>query len=189
MMNKNGQLFLSFLKIGAFTFGGGYAMIPLMEHEIVEKRNWISEEDVVNMVAIAESTPGVMAVNFATYVGYKIGKFWGSLLATLGVVLPSFIAIILISLFLNAFQNNIWIQNFLLGVKAGVVVLLFKAVIKLTKTCKKGLLSYIIVAIFLLIALFTSVPVIILLLGGAILGIVHGFKMKKTIELEGEHHD
>ena len=89
-MHKNLELFKSFLKIGAFTFGGGYAMIPLLEQEIVEKHGWIKEEDIVDIIAISESTPGVIAINFATYVGYKVSGFWGSLISTIGVALPSF---------------------------------------------------------------------------------------------------
>jgi len=84
------ELFLTFLKIGAFTFGGGYAMIPLIQHEIVEKKKWLTDDEMIDMLTIAESTPGVIAVNSATFVGYKIGGLAGSALATLAVVLPAF---------------------------------------------------------------------------------------------------
>ena len=87
-------LFLTFFKIGAFTFGGGYAMLPLIQREIVEKRKWITNDDILEVVAIAESTPGPIAVNSATFVGYRTGGFSGALLATLGVVLPSFAVIL-----------------------------------------------------------------------------------------------
>ena len=94
-MNKHVELFTSFFKIGLFTFGGGLAMIPLISKEAVEKRGWVTEDEILDMVAIAESTPGVIAVNSATYIGYKVGGFWGSLLATLGVTIPSFTIICL----------------------------------------------------------------------------------------------
>ena len=178
-MNKNLELFLSFMKIGAFTFGGGYAMLPIMEQEIVEKKKWICAEDVIDIVAISESTPGVLAVNFATYIGYKVGGVLGSILATLGVVLPSFTIIVLISLFLNAFQSNQLIQNFLLGIKAGVVVLLFNAVIKLSKSCKMTGLSVVIAAVSLLVSIMFDVPVMIMLLIGALIGIIFGFLKKE----------
>ena len=98
-------LFLTFLKIGAFTFGGGYAMIPLIQRETVETHGWVTEEDVLNIIAVAESTPGPIAINSATFVGYKVAGFWGSLCATLGVVLPSFIVISILSFFLEPFKQ------------------------------------------------------------------------------------
>ena len=106
-MNRNLELFFTFFKIGAFTFGGGYAMIPLIHHELVERKKWINDDEMVNMVAIAESTPGVIAVNSATFVGYKINKFWGSLFATLGVVLPSFVVICLVALYFENFLKSL----------------------------------------------------------------------------------
>ena len=99
------QLFLTFFKIGAFTFGGGYAMIALMEREVVDKRHWITEEDVMDIITIAESTPGVIAVNSATFIGYKTAGFWGAFFATLGVVIPSFTVIFIISLFFLEFKS------------------------------------------------------------------------------------
>ena len=180
-MNKHLELFKSFLKIGAFTFGGGYAMIPLLEQEIVEKHKWIKEEDIVDIVAISESTPGVIAINFATYVGYKVGGFFGSLISTIGVALPSFVFILLISLFLNAFQSNQLIQNFLFGIKVGVVVLLFKAVIKLSKACNKNVFSFIIIGCSFLISILFDLPVIIMLLCGALIGIIYGFITTKKV--------
>ena len=187
-MNRKLELFLSFAKIGAFTFGGGYAMIPLLEQEIVEKKKWISSEDVIDIVAISESTPGVLAVNFATYVGYKVGGFFGSLLATLGVILPSFFIILLVSMFLNAFEQNMYIQNFLLGVKAGVVVLLFKAVIKLGKACKNDIFSYILAVLSFLIAIIFDIPVILMLLVGALIGILYGIIQKTRKNKIGDNN-
>ncbi|MEG1779398.1 MAG: chromate transporter, partial [Oscillospiraceae bacterium] len=101
-MNKSklkqiGELFVTFAKIGAFTFGGGYAMIPLIETEIVTNKKWISQDEMLDMIAIAEATPGVLAVNCATFVGCRVGGFWGALCATIGVVLPSFIIILIVS--------------------------------------------------------------------------------------------
>lgn len=184
-MHKNLELFKSFLKIGAFTFGGGYAMIPLLEQEIVEKHGWIKEEDIVDIIAISESTPGVIAINFATYVGYKVSGFWGSLISTIGVALPSFIFIVLISIFLNAFQGNVYIQNFLMGIKVGVVVLLFKAVLKLSKSCNKDVFSIILAGIAFIISILFDLPVILMLLCGALIGIIYGLITKKK-EQKGE---
>ena len=168
------QLFISFFKIGAFTIGGGYAMIPLMHREIVEKKKWLKEEEALDMVAISESTPGVLAVNFATYVGQKVGGFIGSIVATLSVVLPSFIIIILISLFVEAFSDNQTIQSFLTGVKAGVVVLLFQAVWKLLKISKVTLFNLLMLSVTFFLSVFIGASVFYLLLAGALVGIVYG---------------
>ena len=100
-MKKYFELFLTFFKIGLFTFGGGYAMISLIHKEAVEKHCWISDEDMSNILAVAESTPGPISINAATFIGYKVGKFIGSLLTVIGVMLPSIIIIVLISIFLN----------------------------------------------------------------------------------------
>ncbi len=180
-MHKNLELFKSFMKIGAFTFGGGYAMIPLLEQEIVEKHGWINEEDIVDIIAISESTPGVIAINFATYVGYKVNGFWGSLISTIGVALPSFLIIVMISLFLNAFQGNQYIQNFLMGIKVGVVVLLFKAVFKLGKSCNKDAFSIILAGCAFIVSILFDLPVIVMLLIGALIGILFGLITKKKV--------
>ena len=96
-MNRNLSLFLTFMKIGTFTFGGGYAMIPLIQREVVEEKKWINESELMDMIAIAESTPGPIAINSATFVGHHVGGFWGAFCATVGVILPSFAIIAAIS--------------------------------------------------------------------------------------------
>lgn len=172
-------LFLTFLKIGMFTFGGGYAMIPLIEYETVEKHKWIKSEDVIDIFAIAEATPGVIAVNTATFVGYKIGGFLGSLLATIGVVLPSFVIISIISLFFVQFQSLEWVAYAFEGIRAGVVVLILGAVVKLGKKNKYTPLTVIILGASFCMATFTGISVIYLLLGGACMGIVYQVFIKK----------
>lgn len=127
------DLFITFFKIGLFTFGGGYAMIAVMQKEIVENKKWIDKETMLDLIVVSQSTPGPFAINGATFIGYKRGKFLGALLATLGVVLPSFIIIFLISIFLQAFSENIYVANILKGISAGVSVLIFHAWFKLSK--------------------------------------------------------
>ena len=104
-MNKNLELFLTFMKIGAFTFGGGYAMIPLIQREVCDNKHWLNEDDILEVVAIAESTPGPVAINAATFVGCRTAGTLGAVCATLGVVLPSFLIISLISMILTQFQS------------------------------------------------------------------------------------
>ena len=136
------QLFIVFFKIGAFTFGGGYAMIPQIKEVIVEKNKWLTEDEMLEIIAIAESTPGPIAVNMATYIGYLRKRSLGSFFATLGVVLPSFIIILLISLVYEQFANNKYVQYAFVGIKAAVAFLIIKAGINMVVKMKKKLLPW-----------------------------------------------
>jgi len=136
------KIFLTFLKIGAFTFGGGYAMIPLIQKEAVENNHWVTDEDILDIVAIAESTPGPIAINAATFVGYHTRGLAGALAATFGVVLPSFVTIFVIFYILQAFQDNRTVQYAFRGIRVGVLVLLIKALVKMFKTNRKGIVAY-----------------------------------------------
>lgn len=139
------EMFLIMFKIGLFTFGGGYAMLALLENEFVEKRKWLEKEEFLDMVAIAESTPGPIAINSATYIGYKRCGVLGSAAATLGVVMPSFIIIFVISLFLDAFLQFELVAYAFRGIQAGVVYLILSAGLKMLKGLKKNPMS---IAIF-----------------------------------------
>lgn len=130
-MKKYLILFLTMLKIGLFTFGGGYAMIALLENEFVSKKKYLDNDEFMNMVTIAESTPGPIAINAATYIGYKIGKFLGSLVATIGVCIPSFVIIFVISLFFNQFLAIEWVAKAFKGIQIGVIFLIASAGIKM----------------------------------------------------------
>ena len=121
------QVFFTFFRIGAFTFGGGYAMIPRIQNEAVEKHHWLTDDDILEIIAIAESTPGPIAINSATFVGYRAAGIWGSVFATLGVVLPSFVIILALSFVLEAFQGLPAVQYAFFGIRAGVLALLCKA--------------------------------------------------------------
>ena len=125
-------LFLTFLKVGAFTFGGGYAMIPIIQREVVDKRKWVSNTDILDIIAISESTPGPIAVNAATFIGFKVGGFFGSLFATLGLALPSFVIIYIISFFYKTFMEWTIVQAAFKGLSIGVIILLFNAFFKLS---------------------------------------------------------
>ena len=149
-------LFFTFLKIGALTFGGGYAMIPIIEEEVTKKRKWISEIEIFDVIAISESTPGPIAVNTATYVGYKVAGVWGSIFATLGLAIPSFVIIFIISFFYEKFLEMRAFQAIFKGLKVGVIILLFNALIKLSKGLKVNLISVILFIIALAVALFVS---------------------------------
>ena len=131
------QVFFSFFRIGAFTFGGGYAMIPLIQKEASEKRGWVTDQDILEIVAIAESTPGPIAINCATFTGYKKAGFIGALVATLGMVVPSFVVIYLISMFLDNFLELTIIANAFRGIKIAVGILILDAAITMIKKMHK----------------------------------------------------
>ena len=173
------QVFLTFFKIGAFTFGGGYAMVPLIQREASEKHGWVSDEDILDIVAIAESTPGPIAINSATFVGYRACGIPGSVCATLGVVLPSFLIILAISGILREFQENVYVQYAFRGIRCGVLALILKAMWGMYKKCKKNIPAYIVmVAAFVLVA-FVKVPVFWVIAGCAVFGIVTFYAMEK----------
>lgn len=127
------DLLLTFMKIGLFTFGGGYAMISIIEDNCVEKKKWITLDEMMNITVIAESTPGPIAINCATFIGYKQAGFWGSLFATFGVILPSFIVIYTISMFLDNFLEFEIIANAFKGIKIAVGILILRVAFKMIK--------------------------------------------------------
>lgn len=166
------SLFITFFKIGAFTFGGGYAMIPLIQKEIAENKKWVTDDDILEIIAIAESTPGPIAINSATFVGYKVCGFWGSFFATLGVVLPSFVVILIISFVLEGFGDYPVVKYAFNGIRAGVLALLFKALYTMYKKCPNGIVSYIVMAFSFLLTAFFDMPVLYVLIGCAVFGLV-----------------
>ncbi len=140
------ELFLTFARIGLFTFGGGYAMIALIEDTCVEKKEWISHDEMMNISVIAESTPGPIAINCATYVGYKVKGFTGAVSATTGMILPSFIIIYVISVFLDHFLEISWIAHAFQGIKTAVAILILDAGVRMLKKMQKKRLLLVIAA-------------------------------------------
>ena len=172
-------IFLTFFKIGLFTFGGGYAMIAVIERELVEKKKWIEHDEYMDVVAIAESTPGPIAINSATYIGYKVGGFLGALFATMGVVVPSFAIIVLISLFYNQFIQITLVKYAFQGIQACVVYLILSAGLKMFKKLKKTVLNVILFTLTLLCTIaftlfFTSIKIssVLYILIGGLVGVV-----------------
>lgn len=173
------QLFLVFLKIGAFTFGGGYAMIPIIQKEIVESKKWITDDDILEIIAIAESTPGPIAINSATFVGYRVAGFFGAFFATLGVVLPSFVVILIISFVLREFQDIPAVQYAFNGIRAGVLALLVKALVSMYKKAPKGLVGYIVMAASFIITAFFDINVLFVIIGCAVFGLATSLIAKR----------
>lgn len=177
------QLFATFFKTGLFTFGGGYAMIAILQEELVDKKKWITNQDMLDMIVIAESTPGVIAVNTATSVGYKTRGILGAIIATLGVILPSFLIISVLSYLIDAFQSNVWYQSAFKGIQACVTVLVVNAFTKMFKQIEHDAYNYIAFVVAFAIAAFTNFSVIYLILIGGVCGfVVTLLKDKKSKE-------
>ena len=176
------QVFATFFKIGAFTFGGGYAMIPLIQKEAVETHGWITDEDILDIIAIAESTPGPIAINSATFVGYRTCGVLGSVCATLGVVLPSFVTIYAISFVLSRFQELKAVQYAFHGIRAGVLALLCKALWGMYKKNTKNAVAYIIMAGSFLLTAVLDVSVLPVLVGCAVFGLVTAKAMERRAQ-------
>ena len=173
-MNILADLFLTFAKIGCFTFGGGYAMIALITDACVDKKKWITHDDMMNVTVIAESTPGPIAINCATYVGYKQKGFIGAVAATIGMILPSFCIIFLISLFLDHFLEITWIAHAFLGIKIAVGILILDAAIKMIQKMQKKWMPRVFMICAFIIMMLINVfsvrisTVILMLAAGAI---------------------
>lgn len=179
------KLFFSMMKVGAFTFGGGYAMIGLLENEFVVRRSWITHDEFLDLVAIAESTPGPIAINCATYIGYLKGKLLGALLATAGMVLPSFVGLYLISLFFNSFLAIPWVESAFRGIQVCVVCLILSAGLKMLKKIKKTVFTVCFMsATFFCMVLFSLLSVsfssfLYILIGGLVGLLLHTVHMAK----------
>lgn len=156
-MKKYTELFLLMLKIGLFTFGGGYAMIALLENELVSKKKWIDKDEFLDVVAISESTPGPIAINSATYIGYRLLGFFGALVATVAVCIPSFVIIYAISVFFDAFLSFELVANAFRGIQICVIYLILAAGFKMLRQMQKTVLNIVILSAVILCMLAFSI--------------------------------
>lgn len=169
-MGKLFDIFLSFMKIGAFTFGGGYAMIPLIQHEVINHRGWLTDKEFIDLLTIAQTAPGPISLNTAVFVGYKFCRYWGALAAVLGAVIPSFVIILVVAIFFTNIRDNVWVDAAFKGMRPAVVALIVAPIVGLTKGMHWVGLS-IALATALVVWHFGFSP-IWLLIAGAIGGIV-----------------
>lgn len=187
------EIFLTFFKIGCFTFGGGYAMIPLIEREVVTKKEWVREEDVIDVFAISESIPGAIAINSSTFIGYKIAGRKGAVAAMLGVVLPSFIIITLIAAFFSKFQDNPAVKKAFLGIRAAVVGLIIMAAVKIGKAAIKDNITAVIAVVTVILVFALNIHAIYVIIAGALLGVItyelFPRRFQKIIKKEDEKDD
>jgi len=175
MLKNLWLLFIKFFKIGAVTFGGGYAMVSVIHTEAVDKTKWLTDEEMTRIVVISQSTPGVLAVNMATFTGYRVGGFWGAVCAVLGIALPPVIIVGIIALFFDAFRDLKYIGYAFNGLQAGVVLLILDAVIKLSRKNKKDFFYYFIFILSAALAVILSINPISILIGAAAAGLIYSF--------------
>lgn len=172
-MKKYWEMFLAFFKIGAFTIGGGYAMVPLIEAEVVDRKGWVPKEEFIDMLALAQSSPGPIAVNTAVFVGYKIAGIPGMICTTLGSILPSFIIILVVASFFVGIQDSPVVERIFKGIRPAVVALIAAPAIRLGKNAKLNKYTIIIPLIVTLLVAFVKVTAVLIIIVAAIGGILY----------------
>ena len=173
------ELFLTFAKVGVMTFGGGYAMLPILQREIVENKGWATDEELTDYFAIGQCTPGVIAVNTATFIGQKYKGIVGGIVATLGVIFPSIVIITVLAGVIDAFSHLLWVQHAFAGIRVCVCVLIFNAVVKLWKSAVKDKWALGIFLCVLAASVFLELSPVVYVLFAALAGIVI-----KTLEVK-----
>ena len=175
-MRKFLSLFVSFFKVGILTFGGGYAMLPMLQREVVERRGWISEEDILDCYAIGQCTPGVIAVNTATFVGCRQGGFLGAAAATLGVITPSLLIIMALAGIISRFSHLEWVQHAFAGIRVAVCVLVGQAVVRLWRKGVKGSWGIALWAGALVLSALFGVSAVWIVAGALVIGLAQAWK-------------
>ena len=170
------DLFLVFAKMGLFTVGGGYAMFPIMKQELAQKRNWVTEEEILDYYAIGQCTPGIIAVNVATFVGKKVGGFWGSVAGTVGVISPSVIIIMIIAAFINNFADLWFVQSAFAGIRVVVILLILNTIISMWKKSIKNIFGYVTFLLAFILSFFNIASSVVIVILSGIAGIIYTLK-------------
>lgn len=171
-MNNLLKMFITFFKIGAFTFGGGYAMIPLIEEEVVNKKKWVEKQEFMDMLVISQSLPGPLALNCSTFIGYKISGVIGAVMAILGITLPSFLIITLIAAYFMQFRDYYYVNLAFKGISAAVPILVLVGVVSMAQNVNKNVENIIILIVALICLLVFNINPIIVTIAGAVYGII-----------------
>lgn len=174
------EMFKVFAKIGAFTLGGGYAMVPLIQSEVVDKRGWIEKEEFIDILAVAQSTPGALAINMASFIGYKLKGILGAIVATLGCVLPSFFSILIIAIFLEKIMGEEIVKKAFMGIRPAVAALITFSVFKIAKTSKVKLAWYSVTLAAIVLVLVVKIDPILVILISGVFGLLGGRGGKKN---------
>ncbi|HAE91771.1 chromate transporter [Tissierella praeacuta] len=168
------KLFISFLKIGAFSFGGGYAMLPLIQKEIIEVHNWLTLNEFIDILAVVEMTPGPVAINSATFLGYKVGGILGSVVATIGVVLPSIVVILIIAHFLSKFKNSPYVEWAFKGIRPVVLGLIISASLTVSKNAIVDIKTFLLGAVLFYLTSFKKMhPILTIIIAGIVGAIIY----------------
>ena len=180
------RMFAVFFKIGLFSFGGGYAMLSMIEHEVVDKHKWLTHDELLDVFAIAESTPGAISINIATFIGTKRAGVFGGIFTTLGVVLPSFLVILGLSYIIDIVRENEWVGYIFRGIRIGALVLIVRGAVSFVKNTKRKVIAYVLMAAMFCLALFTDISVIYLMLGAIGISIIevivsHSIRYRKFL--------
>lgn len=181
-MKKYWELFYSFLKIGTFTIGGGYAMVPLIEKEVVENKKWVEKREFIDILALAQSSPGPIAINTAVFVGYKTGGLIGILFTTLGSVLPSILSILIIATFFTNIKDNIIVEKIFKGIRPAVVSLICVSVIGFGKNADINRRNIIIPVVVVILVAFLKVTAVFIIIGAAFGGILYSYYERKRVQ-------
>lgn len=166
------EIFTTFFRVGAFTFGGGLAMLPLFEREVIENRGWVEKEDILDIYAISQSLPGVIAVNASTFIGYRLAGVPGAVAAITGVMAPSLLVIVAIATVFTQFRQNFYVAKALKGIRAAVAALIFLAAYRIGKASLKGVFGFAVAIGAFMFTLLTDINVIYTILAGGLLGII-----------------
>lgn len=188
-MNIFLELLISFIKIGFLTIGGGYVMLPMMQSELIEKKHWITEEELLDYYAVGQSTPGIIAVNVATFVGYKKAGITGGIVATLGIISPSLIIITALAGVIQSIDQYPNVQKAMSGINVAVCALITDATLNFIKKGVKNFVTLLVLLVSFLLIYYVKVPSYLIVLGAAFLGTITYFvknKMKKSVEAEAE---
>lgn len=180
MNSLDKDLFITFMKIGGFTLGGGAAMIPLMEQQVVTRHQWLSHSEFMDVMAVAQATPGVFAVNMASHIGYKVGGIRSGIIASLGVVFPSLVIILLIAIIFSRFRDNRWVEAAFMGIRPAVVALLVVPVFKMGKTARVTWSNVWIPILSTALIVYGVTPALIILVAG-IAGFLYGLIKKDSL--------
>jgi len=175
------ELYMAFFRIGGLTFGGGLTMLPMLKHELVENKKWVNEDELLDYYAIGQCTPGIIAVNVATFVRYKRRGILGGIFSTLGMISPSLIIVSILAVFLKQFMSNQMISHAIAGIKIVVCALMINTVITMAKKTIHGILSTVLCCIVFGIAMFTEVPSVLLVVVAGIIGVI-SYRMGRSKE-------
>lgn len=171
-MNELFQLFMAFFRIGGLTFGGGLTMLPMLKYELVEKRQWVTEDDLLNYYAVGQCTPGIIAVNVSTFVGYKRRGIFGAVISTLGMISPSLIIVSIIAMFVQQFIENPYVAHAVGGIKVVVCALMLNTVITMGKKSMVSKITTAMAVLGFVLAMFTPIPTVLLVILAGIAGVI-----------------